>query len=308
MAMVDNLVGVARCGHNSLALNTFINTQIELKKLRFHTPDERGKSKCNVMHVGKDMGICPSLQVHGTTMQKITHDKYLGDILSSDGKNDLNIESRISKGLGIVTQITNMLEKVSFGKHYFKMARLFRESNFLNGILTNAESWHGLSPTQVNQLESVDQLLMRNFFDTTVSTPVEALYLELGVISIGTIIKARRINFLHYLVSSSENEMVYNVFQAQWNRPVKNDWTLYVKQDLKDFQMECSLDNVKAKSAESFKNLVKRKANEYEFRRLMSLKQSHTKLDNLCYTKLEMQEYLKLEKIDKVGAQTLFRY
>ena len=104
---------------------------------------------------------------------------------------------------------------------------------------------------------------MRNFFDTTVSTPVEALYLELGVISIGTIIKARRINFLHYLVSSSENEMVYNVFQAQWNRPVKNDWTLYVKQDLKDFQMECSLDNVKAKSAESFKNLVKRKANEY---------------------------------------------
>ena len=109
-------------------------------------------------------------------------------------------------------------------------------------------------------------------------------------------------------MSSSENEMVYNVFQAQWNRPVKNDWTLYVKQDLKDFQMECSLDNVKAKSAESFKNLVKRKANEYEFRRLMSLKQSHTKLDNLCYTKLEMQEYLKLEKIDKVGAQTLFRY
>ena len=91
-------MGFARCWHNSLALNTFINTQMELKKLRFHTPDEKGKSKCNVMHVGKDMGICPSLQVHGTTMQKITHDKYLGDILSSDGKNDLNIESRISKG------------------------------------------------------------------------------------------------------------------------------------------------------------------------------------------------------------------
>ena len=126
------------------------------------------------MHVGKDMGICPSLQVHGTTMQKITHDKYLGDILSSDGKNDLNIESRISKGLGIVTQITNML-----AKSIFKMAILFRESNFLNGILTNAESWHGLSPTQVNQLESVDQLLMRKFVNTPVSTPVEALYLEL---------------------------------------------------------------------------------------------------------------------------------
>ena len=62
LAMVDDLIGVAACGHESLAMNTFINTQIELKKLQFHTPDE---SKCNVMHVGKSSGICPQLlQVH----------------------------------------------------------------------------------------------------------------------------------------------------------------------------------------------------------------------------------------------------
>ena len=182
-------------------LNTFINTQIELKKLQFHTPDEKGKSKCNVMHVGKDTGICPKLEVHGTKMQKITQNTYLGDIVSSDGKNDANIASRVSKGLGIVTQIANMLEKVSFGKHYFKMAAAFRESNFLNGILTNAESWHGLLSSQIHQLEAVDQLLIRKFFNTPVSTPIEALYLEMGITSIGTLIKARRINFLHNLMT-----------------------------------------------------------------------------------------------------------
>ena len=53
LALVDDLIGVTACGHDSLAMNTFINTQIELKKLEFHTPDEKGKSKCNVMHVGK---------------------------------------------------------------------------------------------------------------------------------------------------------------------------------------------------------------------------------------------------------------
>ena len=46
LAMVDDLLGVAECGHDSLSLNTFINTQIEMKKLLFHTPDEKGKSKC----------------------------------------------------------------------------------------------------------------------------------------------------------------------------------------------------------------------------------------------------------------------
>ena len=36
LAMCDDLNGVARCGLESVALNSFITTQIELKKLRFH--------------------------------------------------------------------------------------------------------------------------------------------------------------------------------------------------------------------------------------------------------------------------------
>ena len=194
LAMVDDLVGIASCGHSSLALNTFINTQIELKKLKFHTPDEKGKSKCNVMHIGNNTGICPELQVHGTVLRNISHDKYLGDIVSSDGSNDRNISSRVAKGLGIVTQVMNMLEKVTLGKHYFKIAMLFKESIFLNDILTNASSWHGLSPTHISQLESVDKLLIKQIINTPMSTPVVALFLELGIVSIGTVIKAARVN------------------------------------------------------------------------------------------------------------------
>ena len=40
-----------------IAVNTYINAQIELKKLSFHTPDENGKSKCHVIHVGKNRTI-----------------------------------------------------------------------------------------------------------------------------------------------------------------------------------------------------------------------------------------------------------
>ena len=95
LAMVDDLMGIANCGHSSLSLNTFINTQIELKKLKFHTPDENGKSKCNVMLIGNNTGICPGLQVHVTVMQNISNDTYLGDIVSADGRNDQNINIRV---------------------------------------------------------------------------------------------------------------------------------------------------------------------------------------------------------------------
>jgi hypothetical protein len=44
LGMVDDVIGVSRCGHSSLELNTFITSHIELKKLRFHVPDEKGKT------------------------------------------------------------------------------------------------------------------------------------------------------------------------------------------------------------------------------------------------------------------------
>ena len=159
--------------------------------------------------------ICPKLEVNGTVMQKITHDKYLGDIMSSNGKNDLNIQSRVNKGLGNVTKVMNMLEKVTLGSHYFKSALMLRESIFLSAMLTNAESWHGLSETHISQLESVDKLLLRKILKTSISTPIEAMYLQLGILRIGTIVKARRLNFLHYLVTRKNTEMLIQVFSVQ---------------------------------------------------------------------------------------------
>ena len=86
-AMCDDLNGVAKCGIESVALNTYINTQIELKKLRFHIPDKNGKSKCHKIHIGKNHDRCPVLKVHGTVMESVEYETYLGDIVSGDGRN-----------------------------------------------------------------------------------------------------------------------------------------------------------------------------------------------------------------------------
>ena len=260
------------------------------------------------MHVGKESTIYPKLEVHGTKIHAIKQTKYLGDILSFDGKNDMNIQNRVAKGIGNVTKVINMLEKVTLGSHYLETAMLLRNSIVISALLTNAESWHGLTIQQVNKLESVDKLLLRKILKTPVSTPSESLYLELGILRIGTMIKARRINFLHYLLNRKETEMLYQIFSVQWNQPTKNDWTNLVKQDLQDFKIEMNLSNIKKKSAFTFKNLVRKKANEFEFNQLMKTKQSHSKLNSLEYSKLEIQNYLKLRNMNTAEAQTLFKF
>ena len=90
-----------------------------------------GKSKCHKMHIGDHKGTCPELKVHGTVMESVTEDSYLGDIISSDGKNKKNVKKRISKGLGIISQIMNLLGMIRFGHHYIEIALLLRESLFI---------------------------------------------------------------------------------------------------------------------------------------------------------------------------------
>ena len=285
-----------------------MNTQIELKKLRFHVPDEQGKSKCHKMHVGSKHIVCPNLLVHGTSMQEVTEDKYLGDIISSDGKNSKNISARLSKGLGIITQILHMLDSVSLGEYYMEIAILFREALFVNGILTNAEVWYGFSDSEIQEFEDLDKHLLRKILQVPISTPEEALYLELGILPIGVMIKARRINYFHYLLTRDESEMLSQFFTTQWKMPCKGDWTETVKVNLEEFDIPCEFENLKCKSQESFKRSVKVKAQEYALHILTEKQEKHSKMDNLYYSEIKPQAYLTMETLNIDEIRNIFRW
>ena len=58
-------------------------------------------------------------------MQKSKSQRYLGDIISANGKNDENIADRFKRGIGLATQITGILKEISFGQFFFEQALLF---------------------------------------------------------------------------------------------------------------------------------------------------------------------------------------
>ena len=307
LAMVDDINAISRCGLASVSLNTYINTQIELKKLRFHVPDQDGNSKCHKMHIGGNKEMCPELKVHGTVMEGVEQDTYLGDVISSDGKNRKNVEKRISKGIGIITQILNLLEIVSFGKHYVEIALLLRESMFINGVLFNAEVWYGLTKSEISEFEDLDRLLLRKILNVPVSSPKESYYLELGIIPIGEIIRMRRIQYLHHLVTRQENEMLYQFFITQWTNPTKGDWTEKVKEDMEELRIPTDFNFLKSKSKNSFKQLVKTQVKKYAFINLMEKKKKHSKMDNIEYEELKKQDYFSIKGINVEEVRNIFK-
>ena len=180
---------------------------------------------------------------------------------------------------------------------------------FLNSILTNADIWVGLTKSEIEEFENLDLMLLRKFVNTPFSVPAEAVYLELGCLNVETIIKARRIIYLHYLLKQEDSSMMSKFFMAQWTYPArKNEWTEQVKSDLNDFGLSLDLDILKNISINSFKSQVKKKAKEYAFYTFLEKQQSHSKLDNLSYSGLRLQKYLNLENMTNLEAQTVFSY
>ena len=79
-------------------------------------------------------------------------------------------------------------------------------------------------------------------------TPTAALYMEAGYVTIGTIVKARRLNFLQYLLKLLQEDMLSIFFHCQWLDINPFDWTEQVKVDLAEFNLPVDLAVITSKS------------------------------------------------------------
>ena len=227
LGMVDDQVGISKCGLDSALSTAHLNSQTNIKKLQF------GEKKCNKMHIGKRDTVCPDTTIdtwkmvpaqdninsilelvdkegEPYVMSSIGSEKYLGDIIQSDGKNDKNIQERMNRGRGAVNQICQLC----LGSYYFEAANILRNSLLLSSLLSNCESWYNLSTKDIKNLETIDEQLIRRIFSAHSKTAKELLYLESGNIPIRFILMSRRLNFLWYILNESEDSLLHKFFVA----------------------------------------------------------------------------------------------
>ena len=112
------------------------------------------------------------------------NEKYLGQILSSNGKNTANITAICNKGVGISKKIIEMLQNIPGGKFYFEIAVIFRNAYLISSIMSGSEVWYAVTMEEIEQLEAIDVKWMRNLFQCSWSVPDYILYLELSILPI----------------------------------------------------------------------------------------------------------------------------
>ena len=241
-------------------------------------------------------------------MKKATECSYLGDILSVTGSVEATIEKRRQKGIGISSQISGMINGLSLGHYYFKIAFIFRETMLLNGMLTNLEVWHPVSSNHLEVLDRIDANFLRKIMKSHSKTPKEALYLETGLLPIKYVAMQRRLMYLHHILKRPQHELIRKVYETQKSLPTKNDWYQQISEDRNKLGLSISDEEMSTMSKDGFKELLVKAVRSLALNclNITATRNENSKCRNLIKTELVKENYLVDRRFSRSESELLF--
>ena len=300
LEMVDDVLTITKCSLTSVTMNATVNAFIENKKLQL------SQEKCSVIHVGKLHKNCHELKIHGKKMHQADTTKYLGDTINKNAKVASNMAERRVKAVASFSIIRAILEDIPLGTYRVEIGLELRQALFINSVLFNCETWHGVKDTDFTQINIIDNQILRYICKSHAKTPTEFLFLETGATPILKIISIRRMNYLHEILNREENELVRRVFSAQVENPSKGDFIQLVEEDFKMIGEEIDFESICQMTKIQFKKHIKEKVKLVTFNDLQDIQKGHSKVRDIQYSKLNIQEYLQSPKFSDAEKELLF--
>ena len=239
-------------------------------------------------------------------MGESSQETYLGDRIHKSGKLKHTIDARVARGYGAITTILAIINEIPLAHWRVQAGLQLRQAMFLNTILVNSEAWHDITDMEIEQLEKVDEALLRGIINAHAKVPIEALFLETGSIPIRFIIKSRRFNFLKNILKREDEELIKEVFNAQKESPIDGDFYKLVTSDLEKVNLTISENDICNTNKEALKKTVKIKVRKAAFEELIKAKNNHSKMSGTTYKSLELQNYMKSPLFDNESVTMLF--
>ena len=183
-----------------------------------------------VQQINQDNGKLHEAPDGEHKIEESESEKYLGQIISSDGLNVKNIINLSNKGRGMIENIMGILNHTPGGIFHFELAIMMRNAYLISSMLSCCEVWYNLSEWELRKLEQTDEMLLRKVLDCSYQITSEMLSLELGLFPVRFIIKLRRVIYLQHILKQKEkNTFLFQFYEAQCMEPKKNYWVSQVQ-------------------------------------------------------------------------------
>jgi hypothetical protein len=240
-------------------------------------------------------------------MKSSDKEKYLGDYITKYGNSKETIKERRTRGNAIVSEMRALLRDIPLGSFRTQIGLVLRQAWFLNGCLFNSEVWSGYIDSDLSDLVIIDHQIMRLITNCQSKVPVEMLYLESAQLTIQSIISVRRLLYLHEILSRSESELIYQVYSAMKEAPLKDDWIHLVRKDMVNIDLMLTDSQISKLTKQEFKILIKKKIRHFTFLGLEQIKSGHSKVKHIPHYDLKKpQAYLMSPSFSNNQSSLLF--
>ena len=222
-------------------------------------------------------------------MTKVKTEKYLGDMISSDGLADCVLKTVLKRKGQVVSCI---LETKAVVEYYRSMvvggitAGLeIWELAILPFLLNNSETWVEINQKTITILDGLQFMFYRYLLATPRSCPIPALLWETGGLLMKNRIAKKKLLFYHHLINLPEDTLAFEVAKTQ-------DTLSYpgLIGECKTLIEEYELPSVSSVTKEQWKKLVNNKISEYNKNELLERIKSYKKLD---FTALAEEKHKK---------------
>ena len=232
---------------HGLRCNVKTDAFIQRKKLE----GQVGDGKCQWVHIGPEE-CTATYKMHNEAITEANSYKHLGDYIAN------NIETlytkRREKAQGYSSTCYAMCTEMSLGYHKYSIAKLLHQSIFLNGTLVNMETWADCTSQRLEMFERIEQSFLRRILAAHSKTPIECLYLELGVIPLRFHLMNRRVMYLYSITQRSDDELVKKVVESQKITRREGDFYTQTLNDMRYLQID--EEEMMGKSKQQFKDMT----------------------------------------------------
>ena len=299
LAMVDDIAAIAICNSvEGLDVSVKTDTFIQRKKLEGQT----GEGKCQWVHIGKDK--CRSTyHMHGNELSEAEIYKYLGDKVADSW--EILYTKRWEKAQGYSATCRAMSTEISLGYQIYSTAKLLHQSIFINGTLTNMETWPNFTSSRIEMFERVEQAFLRKILQAHSKTPIECLYLELGLIPLRFHLMKRRIMHLSTIIQRPYNEITKQVILCQKEYMYEGEVYTQTKKDMNYLSIT---DGMLEENTDKLQTILTNNSKAKAFEFLIEKAKTHSKVNHNIYKDIEGCKHYNDPRFTPDLANNLFKF
>ena len=201
-----------------------------------------GREKCKVMRVGKHTKDTYKWTIGDMEIDETDHYKYLGDVVSSNGRYKQNIISRQAKLQASIISVNTYASNEVMTRIEAAVLLDLYETIAISGFMTNAESW-SLNKGEESEIEKVEIQALKSLFDLPIHTPTAAIIFTLGVPFTKQRIDKRILLFLYKILHKDSEAWLKVTLNTLEELDV--GWCKKVKEILIEYDLPQDFDVIK---------------------------------------------------------------